>query len=272
MFVLEFSACRCFLYLKLDSPFCHSELFYLRILWHLQASNTLRKGKKLTIFDLTIGADWTATARDEGGVFLAGERRARKIVALDSSVPSPRDWRFGRSACVSQELLVDCNRITSVATSHASSVCAPQLYAQFDVLIIDRRRIMQDVSGGFLRAVCRFLGTFQFRAVLSGVLCCTEEPSSASAPKSASATCACPPTSSSCALQIFFPSSSSSPYFVASSSCAVPAFLKTHGDAWTFPSSRPRRWMTTKSPSLETGRCRLSRGSTQQQRKNYPST
>ncbi|EPR58305.1 activator of hsp90 atpase, n-terminal protein [Toxoplasma gondii TgCatPRC2] len=39
-----------------------------------EASNTIRKGKKLVIFDLTIGADWTATARDEAGVFLADSR------------------------------------------------------------------------------------------------------------------------------------------------------------------------------------------------------
>ncbi|XP_058515472.1 activator of 90 kDa heat shock protein ATPase homolog 2-like, partial [Ochotona princeps] len=44
-----------------------------------EASNTIRKGRKLVIFDLTIGADWTATARDESGVFLADSRGRLEI-------------------------------------------------------------------------------------------------------------------------------------------------------------------------------------------------
>ncbi|PHJ20743.1 activator of hsp90 [Cystoisospora suis] len=49
-----------------------------------EASNTLRKGKKLVIFDLAIGADWTATARDEGGVFLADSRGRMDVTEFSS--------------------------------------------------------------------------------------------------------------------------------------------------------------------------------------------
>ncbi|CBZ50736.1 conserved hypothetical protein [Neospora caninum Liverpool] len=49
-----------------------------------EASNTIRKGKKLVIFDLAIGADWTATARDEAGVFLADSRGRLEISDFSS--------------------------------------------------------------------------------------------------------------------------------------------------------------------------------------------
>ncbi|PFH32301.1 putative activator of hsp90 ATPase [Besnoitia besnoiti] len=49
-----------------------------------EASNTIRKGKKLVIFDLTIGADWSATARDEAGVFLADSKGRMDITDFSS--------------------------------------------------------------------------------------------------------------------------------------------------------------------------------------------